>query len=122
MTRHPEYRRHTQGSKWIRPEKRLAIYLRDRFSCCYCGRDLRHAEPTMVTLDHLRPRYSGGSNEATNLVTACKTCNSARKEQPWYRYASGGAKERIQRQRRHALNVRLARSIINGDVDVSEVR
>lgn len=25
------------GSKWIRPEKRLAIYHRDGFACIYCG-------------------------------------------------------------------------------------
>ncbi|KKK72946.1 hypothetical protein LCGC14_2898780, partial [marine sediment metagenome] len=26
-----------QGMNWIRPEKRLAIYLRDGLACCYCG-------------------------------------------------------------------------------------
>jgi 5-methylcytosine-specific restriction endonuclease McrA len=26
-----------QGMNWIRPEKRLAIYLRDGLACCYCA-------------------------------------------------------------------------------------
>jgi len=60
------------GSKWIRPEKRLAIYARDGFACLYCGNDER------LTLDHLLPRELGGSNEVENLVTACLTCNSSK--------------------------------------------
>lgn len=40
-----------QGGKWIRPDKRLAIYLRDRFECSYCGTDLANAKRASVTLD-----------------------------------------------------------------------
>lgn len=74
-----------QGSKWIRPAKRLAIYARDAFECVYCGAS---GKPTTIlnprggaalTLDHLQPRELGGSNEASNLVTACCSCNSARR-------------------------------------------
>ena len=43
----------THGSKWIRKDKRLAIYLRDGFMCCYCGKDLHHAKPEEMGLDHL---------------------------------------------------------------------
>lgn len=51
--------------QWIRSEKRLAIYLHD-------------AAPADITLDHVVPRSRGGSNEASNLFTACRSCNSAR--------------------------------------------
>jgi hypothetical protein len=67
-----------RGSKWITPVKRLAIYLRDEFRCVYCGRDLHDAHPRELTLDHLTPRCKGGSNEHTNLITACLNCNSRR--------------------------------------------
>ena len=122
MTKHKHYERHTQGSKWIRPAKRLAIYIRDGFSCGYCGRDLRRAAPAEVTLDHLMPRYSGGSNDATNLITACRSCNSSRQNLPWGQYATGGARERISKLRRRVLNVRLAASIIAGETSIHEAR
>lgn len=67
------------GSKWIRKEKRLAIYLRDGLACVYCGRGL---EDVQLTLDHVIPRSQGGLHEATNLVTACTACNSARHDRP----------------------------------------
>jgi 5-methylcytosine-specific restriction endonuclease McrA len=108
------------GSKWIRPERRLAIYLRDGFACVYCGRDLRDADPREVTLDHLRPRIMGGDNASTNLVTACLSCNSSRGMRPWRTFAPGGAVERIQRQIRRRVNLKLAKSILAGDVQPIE--
>jgi HNH endonuclease len=65
-----------QGSKWIRPEKRLAIYLRDGLACVWCGQAVEDETP--LSLDHLTPWIDGGSNEATNLVTCCRRCNSSR--------------------------------------------
>lgn len=101
--------------RWIRVEKRLALYVRDGFACVYCGRDLRNAAPADVTLDHLLPRCSGGSNDATNLVTACRACNSSRQDKPWASYATGGAVDRIEQLRHAPLNIALARSILSGE-------
>lgn len=69
---------HQPTGTWIRPVKRLAIYLRDGFVCLQCGDDLHHATPSEITLDHRVPRSRGGSNEASNLYTCCRSCNSAR--------------------------------------------
>ena len=46
------------------------IFKRDGGKCQYCGttKDL--------TLDHVIPRSKGGKTTWTNLVTACKKCNS----------------------------------------------
>jgi hypothetical protein len=65
-----------QGMNWIRQEKRLAIYLRDGLACAYCGDSVENG--AKLTLDHVTPHSKGGSNEATNLVTCCHRCNSAR--------------------------------------------
>uniref|UniRef100_A0A6M3MCH7 Putative homing endonuclease n=1 Tax=viral metagenome TaxID=1070528 RepID=A0A6M3MCH7_9ZZZZ len=70
----------TQGAKWIRREKRLAIYLRDGMACCYCGAAVE--DGASLTLDHLKPRSKGGSHEASNLVTCCLKCNSSRGDRP----------------------------------------
>jgi len=73
-----------QGSKWIRPEKRLAIYCRDQFTCAYCSRNghrrrIGNADGgAILTLDHL---VADGGNGAVNLVTCCRSCNSSRKDQ-----------------------------------------
>lgn len=64
------------GQKWIRNEKRLAIYLRDGLACAYCGATVENG--AVLTLDHLRPHSKNGTNNATNLVTCCKKCNSSR--------------------------------------------
>lgn len=65
-----------QGMNWIRQEKRLAIYLRDGCACAWCGAKVE--DGTQLTLDHLVPHCKGGSNDETNLVTACKHCNDSR--------------------------------------------
>lgn len=104
-----------QGMNWIRQDKRLAIYLRDRFTCAYCGTDLHSAEPGMVSLDHLKPRSQGGSNSERNLVTACSTCNSSRGDKPWTEFAPEGAHARIRNSVRRKLPRDLARSILAGE-------
>ena len=65
-----------QGSKWIRREKRLAIYLRDGLACAYCGAIIE--DGAGLTLDHITPYCDQGGHHETNLITACLRCNSAR--------------------------------------------
>lgn len=70
------------GSKWIRPKKRRKIYCRDNWTCVYCGIYMPEDKVAshVRTLDHIIPRSKGGSNDETNLVTCCVTCNSRRKD------------------------------------------
>ena len=67
-----------QGSNWIRKDKRLAIYLRDGLCCTYCQASLEG--DAQLTLDHVLACEMGGTNEHTNLVTACLSCNSAKSD------------------------------------------
>ena len=77
MLKAPQKTLGKHGMNWIRQEKRFALYMRDDFTCAYCG-----ATPAddgiKLTLDHLKPRSKGGSNATENLVTCCLSCNSAR--------------------------------------------
>ncbi len=95
-----------QGMNWIRQDKRLAIYLRDRFACVYCGVSLRGAAPGTLTLDHLTPRCQGGTNAAENLVTACRPCNSSRQDRDWQAFAPSAV---VQRQIETLRSLDLAR-------------
>jgi hypothetical protein len=71
-----------QGMRWCRSERRLGLYLRDGLACVWCGATIESG--ATLTLDHIVPYANGGGtwgnggNENTNLVTACKRCNSSR--------------------------------------------
>jgi len=67
-------------SGWIRPEKRKRIYTRDDHTCVYCCHSIYDDPDMVLTLDHVVPRELGGGNEHTNLVTACRSCNSAKQD------------------------------------------
>lgn len=64
------------GMKWIRPESRLGIYLRDGMACMWCGSGLE--DGAQLTLDHIVPHAKGGTNSPANLATCCHRCNSSR--------------------------------------------
>ncbi len=49
---------------------RREIFLRDAYTCQYCGRETHD-----LTLDHVVPRHRGGTHTWDNLVAACKACN-----------------------------------------------
>lgn len=68
----------TNGSKWIRKAKRQLIYTRDGWRCVWCKTDLGPWQCGVPTLDHVIPRSEGGTNEASNLITACGVCNDSR--------------------------------------------
>jgi 5-methylcytosine-specific restriction endonuclease McrA len=106
------------GSKWIRPERRLSIYLRDRFTCLYCLRDLHDADPRDVTLDHLTRGHKAGNHHESNLVCACRSCNSQRRDLPLARYAGPETRAHIRRNTRRSLApyLKLAKAIIAGEV------
>ena len=110
------------GSKWIRPEKRLAIHLRDGLACVYCGATVE--DGAILTLDHLRPRSRGGDNQAANLVTACKRCNSSRGNRTVAAFCRAvatyldhgvtaeGIRRHVENCRRRKLDIRRAKEII----------
>ena len=51
---------------------RFNVFLRDRFSCQYCGEPF---PSHFLTFDHLVPRSRGGKTTWENVVTACSCCN-----------------------------------------------
>ena len=58
----------------VKKGKRLAIYHRDNFMCCYCRR-----RNTELSLDHIIPLEAGGDKRSSeNLVVACRKCNTER--------------------------------------------
>jgi len=59
--------------KRSRPKAKLTrrkVFIRDRHTCQYCGRQTQE-----LTLDHIIPRHAGGEHTWENVVSACKDCN-----------------------------------------------
>jgi len=58
-------------------EKRIEILKRDNYSCFYCLRELHRDD---FYLDHITPKTRGGYNYKSNLLSACKTCNTKKQD------------------------------------------
>ncbi len=57
------------------PFTRFNVFLRDRFTCQYCGQRHRAED---LTFDHVVPRSRGGLTSWANILTACTRCNLAK--------------------------------------------
>lgn len=67
----------------------LREYLQAKFrqTCVYCG-----VRGVPLSLDHVRPRSRGGSNQVSNLVLACVPCNEAKGDRPVEQFVSDPAR------------------------------
>ena len=61
--------------------KKAKVFKRDGNACVYCG-TTEH-----LTLDHATPLAKGGGNGLSNLVTACRPCNSEKNDMNRQEYA-----------------------------------
>ena len=106
--------------RWIRVEKRYAIYMRDGFACGYCKRDLSQVSRVIERqLDHIDATILGltkggqsiRNNGQSNLVTACATCNASKADIAFSVFVArfAGAKDRIAGLVKRPIDVAAAR-------------
>lgn len=88
VDRHKKSNGQGQGMNFVSPKKRIALYLRDGLSCCYCQQTLE--DGAKLTLDHLAPHSQTAkpNNHESNLVTCCHKCNSSRGNRCWKEFAA----------------------------------
>ncbi len=55
------------------PLSRRSLFARDGHRCQYCGR-------AAESIDHVVPRSRGGQHVWENVVAACRTCNSRKRD------------------------------------------
>lgn len=63
------------------PPRREFLWIKEGNKCHWCGRATRltvEDAPDQATIEHIIPRYKGGTNDPENLVSACKQCNGRR--------------------------------------------
>lgn len=58
---------------------RFEVFKRDSFRCQYCGAE---APSVLLHIDHIKPVSDGGTNDLTNLITACMPCNLGKRDVP----------------------------------------
>ena len=69
---------------------RLAIYMRDNYTCQYCASSMiKHGDK--MSLDHIKPHSEGGKDHHTNLVTACQQCNRVKGTRSTRKFAVAAA-------------------------------
>jgi len=56
---------------------RTNIYIRDDFTCQYCGKSVERDELRVsdLSFDHVVPSSRGGKTTWENIITSCKPCN-----------------------------------------------
>jgi hypothetical protein len=110
--------RGVNGSKWLTPSRRLALYARDGFACVYCG---AAGDKVLLTLDHWKPQSQGGTHASDNLLTACRACNSGRQDfgnRQWYRVLRSwdiptkGLLARVRRHLARPVNIALGKRLL----------
>lgn len=75
--------RDPEVTEWVkRPQRRpvrdrYAVLARDHFTCRYCG---ARAPGVELRVDHVIPLAKGGTDDPSNLVTACEPCNSGKSD------------------------------------------
>ena len=52
---------------------RFNVFLRDEWTCQYCGGEFKTHE---LTFDHVIPRANGGRTNWENIVASCRPCNT----------------------------------------------
>lgn len=57
---------------------RFKVLLRDRFTCCGCGKSPATSPGTVLHVDHIVPWSKGGETVLENLRTMCSQCNLGR--------------------------------------------
>ena len=109
---------HNVGMDWVRLSLRMAIYFRDQFDCIWC-RQVFPIDPLgyNLTLDHLD---SAGGHRVENLVTSCKSCNSAKRDlslRDWYQhlkeqgYDVRRVQDRVRRAVRAPINLDMGKCL-----------
>jgi 5-methylcytosine-specific restriction endonuclease McrA len=78
------------------PELRQQLFERDGWLCRYCGTSV---SADTATLDHMMPVSGGGTDDPSNLATACLMCNSIKSGRS-YEQAAPDILDALRRNRR----------------------
>ena len=84
-----------------RERKRRKIHARYGGRCGYCGKEIAYKD---MQVDHMKPKWLDGSDEAENLMPSCRSCNH---------YKRGIGSIELFREYMSTLHERVAKPYIN---------
>jgi len=97
---------------WIRQDLRIAIYLRDGFTCLYCYR--AKFRPSELQIDHIVPAASGerDDNRPENLATCCCDCNASKGTRTLAEFIGEGEADRVKTAARKPFDRGVAKAVL----------
>jgi hypothetical protein len=107
--------------KSLSKRTRFEVFKRDGFKCAYCGRT---PPDVLLHVDHVEAVANGGSDDPTNLITACADCNLGKAAVPLTAVAESlerqaeEAQERAEQIRAYAEAMRAARDAQDDTVGI----
>lgn len=72
---------HRKTQRAVGSNVQWTVYHRDGYRCQFCERR-GGVNGVSLTVDHFQPVALGGTDEYTNLITACRSCNKQKASQP----------------------------------------
>jgi 5-methylcytosine-specific restriction endonuclease McrA len=76
---------------------RDAVYDRDGNACVYCQ------STEDLTIDHDLPQSRGGTDEADNLLTACRSCNASKRDLTYSEFIERNSLVTLQKRKSNSL-------------------
>jgi hypothetical protein len=104
---------HNRLHDWKRYFNRNVVFLRDEYSCQYCGKKVHHRD---LTIDHVVPKYAGGKNTWSNCVSCCRSCNQKKGSKTLHEAGMSLRKQPTLPKTQHVQIARLGISDINSDL------
>ena len=100
---------------------RFEVFKRDRFACIYCG---KKAPEALLEVDHILALSNGGTDEITNLVSACDDCNRGKAARLLEegsapvvtKAATDSVRERVEQARAYAEAVKSERELLESTI------
>lgn len=78
-------------------DRKRAVWKRDNYRCRYCNTSVCAPSEDMprerwATVDHVVAKSRGGTNDKSNLVTACSACNAAKASKTVEKFKARGGR------------------------------
>lgn len=84
--------------------RRLAVHAKCGGRCAYCGELIAIGQ---MQIDHVHPKVSGGTDEDSNLMPACRQCNNYKHFFTLDQFRQM-VRSQVELLRRHSMNFRTA--------------
>lgn len=70
-----QHSKNTTSRKKVPSSKKTSAYNKTGGMCGYCGKDISEGG---FTVDHIHPVSNGGTNDISNLLPCCLSCNASK--------------------------------------------